>query len=69
MSSRTRSEKEGRRVFLKQLAAVGGATATVAVAGRAAAAPSQEEAAPAASGSRGYRETPHISTYYDKARF
>ena len=69
MSRRSRSEKEGRRAFLKQLAAVGGATATVAVAGRAAAAPDTEEAAPAAPKAQGYRETPHISTYYDKARF
>ncbi len=69
MSSKSRSEREGRRAFLRQLAAVGGATATIAVTGRAAAAPGLEESATAAPEAKGYRETPHISTYYDKARF
>jgi hypothetical protein len=66
MSSKPRSETKGRRAFLTQLAAVGGATATIAVTGRAVAAPDTEEAAPEA---KGYRVTPHVSTYYDKARF
>lgn len=69
MSSKSRSEREGRRAFLRQLAAVGGATATIAVTGRAAAAPALEESEAAAPQPKGYRETTHISTYYDKARF
>ncbi|KPK60963.1 MAG: hypothetical protein AMJ59_03015 [Gammaproteobacteria bacterium SG8_31] len=69
MSSKPRSETKGRRAFLTQLAAVGGATATIAVTGRAVAAPGTEEATPAAPEAKGYRVTPHVSTYYDKARF
>lgn len=69
MSSKSRSEREGRRTFLRQLAAVGGATATIAVTGRAVAAPDLEEPAAAAPEAKGYRETPHVSTYYNKARF
>jgi len=69
MSNKPRSDTKGRRAFLTQLAAVGGATATIAVTGRAAAAPGIEETPTTAPESKGYRETPHISTYYDKARF
>ena len=69
MTTRSRSEKEGRRAFLKQLAAVGGATATVAVVGNAGAAPDDGQAAPAAEESKGYQETPHVLAYYEKARF
>ncbi len=69
MSTRSRSETKGRRAFLKQLAAVGGATATVAVAGRAVAAPGIEPAEVAKPEAKGYRLTPHVATYYDKARF
>ena len=69
MSTKTRSETKGRRAFLRQLAAVGGATATVAVAGRAVAVPSVEAAAKPEPVSRGYRLTEHVATYYDKARF
>jgi hypothetical protein len=69
MTTRSRSEKKGRRAFLKQLAAVGGATATVAVVGNAGAAPDDGQAAPAAEKSKGYQETPHVAAYYEKARF
>jgi len=69
MSNKPRSDTKGRRAFLTQLAAVGGATATMAVAGRAAAAPGMEETPATAPESKGYRVTPHISAYYDKARF
>lgn len=69
MTTRSRSEKEGRRAFLKKLAAVGGATATVAVVGNAGAAPDDGHAAPAAEKPKGYQETPHVAAYYDKARF
>ena len=69
MSTKSRSNTKGRRAFLRQLAAVGGATATVAVAGRAVAVPSVESAAKPEAVSRGYRLTEHVATYYDKARF
>ena len=69
MTKKSRSEEKGRRAFLKQLAAVGGATATVAVVGNAGAAPVEGAAAPEATGSKGYQESPHVAAYYDKARF
>lgn len=70
MSTKSRSGTKGRRAFLKKLAAAGGATATIAVAGRAVAAPSVEQAAaPEKPASKGYRLTEHVATYYDKARF
>ena len=49
MTTKSRSEEKGRRAFLKQLAAVGGATATVAVVGNAGAMPDDGPAAPKAS--------------------
>jgi len=69
MSTKSRSETKGRRAFLRQLAAVGGATATVAVAGRAVATPGVESTAVPEPESKGYRVTEHVATYYDKARF
>ena len=69
MTTRSRSEEKGRRAFLKQLAAVGGATATVAVVGHAGAAPDDGQTAPAVEQSNGYQETPHVAEYYNKARF
>jgi nitrous oxide reductase len=69
MSTKSRSETKGRRAFLRQLAAVGGATATVAVAGTAVAAPEIEPKAAPETETKGYRVTQHVSTYYDKARF
>jgi len=69
MSTKSRSETKGRRAFLRQLAAVGGATATVAVAGRAVATPGVESTTVPEPDSKGYRVTEHVATYYDKARF
>jgi hypothetical protein len=69
MSNKPRSETKGRRAFLRKLAAVGGATATAAVAGRAVALPSVESPAAAESTPQGYRLTEHVATYYNKARF
>ena len=69
MTTISRSEEKGRRAFLKQLAAIGGATATVAVVGNAGAMPDDGPAAPEAPESKGYQETPHVAAYYNKARF
>jgi nitrous oxide reductase len=63
-----RDQKTNRRKFLRDLAAAGGlaAVAGSTVAGEATAA----AAAPvAAKKPTGYRVTPHVSKYYDKARF
>jgi len=69
MTTISRSEEKGRRAFLKQLAAIGGATATVAVVGNAGAMPDEGPAVPEAPESKGYQETPHVAAYYNKARF
>lgn len=66
---RTMSRKvdsESRRRVLKGIVAAGGATALAAAAGRATAAP--ETQSPEAAARPGYRETPHVRKYYDKAR-
>ncbi|MEJ2515624.1 MAG: twin-arginine translocation signal domain-containing protein [Gammaproteobacteria bacterium] len=65
--SRKSVDPKSRREFLRGLAVAGGATAMVAVAGRSYAAP-VEVKAPAKPAAKGYHETPHIRTYYDKAR-
>jgi hypothetical protein len=65
--SRKTVDKKTRREFLKGLAVAGGATAMVAVTGRAYAEPTEPEA-PAKPAAKGYHETPHIRTYYQKAR-
>ena len=65
--SRKTVDKKTRREFLKGLAVAGGATAMVAVTGRAYAEPTESEA-PAKPAAKGYHETPHIRTYYQKAR-
>ena len=66
MSLKTQMESNGRRRFLKGLAAAGGATAMVVATGTAVAAP---EVAPVSKPEdAGYHETPHIRTYYQKAR-
>lgn len=57
------SKASARRDFLK-LSALGAAAAGAAMAAR----PKQAEAAEAPSG-RGYRETEHVRTYYETARF
>ncbi|MFU8821894.1 MAG: formate dehydrogenase [Gammaproteobacteria bacterium] len=66
MSLKTQMESNGRRRFLKGLAVAGGATAMVVATGTAIAAP---EVAPVSKPeAKGYHETPHIRTYYQKAR-
>ena len=62
---------KGRRAFLKDVVLAGGATAMAAAAGGAlAAAPDRDASAPEdQSADSGYRVTPHVKAYYDKARF
>lgn len=70
MKKRTAGVQQGRRGFLKNVALIGGAATAAAAAGGAVAGvePAPEEKARAA-GSKGYHVTPHIRTYYEKARF
>jgi len=66
-SKRTRGD-ESRREFIKTMAAAGGAAAVVTVAGKAVANEPVEIAAKSDPKGKQYRVTPHISTYYKKAR-
>lgn len=68
MSRKMSSYTADRRTFLKKLAAAGGATAAVAVSGRAAVASPEQDTASAPAKQRGYHETPHIHSYYRSAR-
>lgn len=66
MTRDLRDRKTNRRAFLRDLAVAGG---LAAVAGSTGAATAAEPAADAAPQKRpGYRVTPHVSKYYDKAR-
>ena len=66
MNAEKGKTKTGRRAFLRNLAAVGG---VAAVATSAAAEPGAgTRPAPTAAKPRGYRVTPHVAKYYDKAR-
>jgi hypothetical protein len=66
MSLKTEVESNGRRRFLKGLAVAGGATAMVVATGTAVAAPAVSPVSKPVA--KGYHETPHIRTYYQKAR-
>lgn len=66
MSLKTQMESNGRRRFLKGLAVAGGATAMVVATGTAVAAPEVTPVSKPAT--KGYHVTPHIRTYYQKAR-
>jgi len=65
MSRETGKKDNSRRSFLRGLAVMGGVSA---IAGSASAGP--EDAAPKAAPAKpqGYRVTPHVAKYYDKAR-
>jgi nitrous oxide reductase len=63
-----RDSKTNRRKFLRDLATAGGLAAVAGSAGAVAAGPATTPEPPAKP-STGYRVTPHISKYYDKARF
>jgi hypothetical protein len=62
-----RDLKSNRRKFLRDLAAAGGLAAVAGSTVAAEATPSGANAAPAKKPA-GYRVTPHVSKYYDKAR-
>jgi hypothetical protein len=68
MSRKSSSYTADRRTFLKKLAAAGGATAAVAMSGRAAVASPEQGTASEPDRQKGYHETPHIRSYYRSAR-
>jgi phosphodiesterase/alkaline phosphatase D-like protein len=64
--------KEGRRKFLKGMAAIGGGAAVAVAAGGAVAdtqRSSKFETGVRSLQPKGYQLTPHIERYYEKARF
>jgi hypothetical protein len=63
-----RDSKTNRRKFLRDLATAGGLAAVAGSASSVAAEPGAT-AEPQPKPATGYRVTPHISKYYDKARF
>lgn len=67
MSRDTGNSKTSRRAFLRDMAAMGGVAAVAATASADAVRPVSAPA-PAAAKPKGYRLTPHIAKYYDKAR-
>lgn len=70
MSVKSKSVETGRRGFLKGVAVAGSAAAVTAVTTTSAtAAQKQEGPAHAGAEATGYRETPHVLEYYEKARF
>jgi hypothetical protein len=68
MSRKSSSYTADRRTFLKKLAAAGGATAAVAVSGRAAVASPELGIESEPAKQKGYHESPHIQRYYRSAR-
>jgi nitrous oxide reductase len=67
MSRDLRDRKTNRRAFLRDIAIAGGLAAVAGSSGATTAA--DEPAADATTQKRpGYRVTPHVSKYYDKAR-
>jgi len=68
MSRKLRELDESRRSFLRNVAVAGGVAAATASAGAGASGTVATEAVAAAL-PKGYRVTPHVSKYYDKARF
>ena len=65
------NKRKGRRMFLKTMALLGGSAAVLAAKGGLAANPPVKNRAPGqpAVRSQGYRLTPHIKRYYERARF
>jgi hypothetical protein len=68
MSRETDTRDNSRRSFLRGLAVMGGVTAVAASTGAETVAP-RVEAQQQPGKSQGYRVTPHVAKYYDKARF
>lgn len=67
MSRNEGTANTSRRAFLRDVAAAGGIAAVAASATAGAARPAAV-AAPAEARPKGYRVTPHVAKYYDKAR-
>jgi nitrous oxide reductase len=67
MSRETGKQVNSRRSFLRGLAVMGGVTAVATSAGADVTA-AAADAPPEKAASKGYRMTPHIAKYYDKAR-
>lgn len=63
-----RETKTNRRKFLRDVATAGGLAAVAGSASVVVAAPATATK-PQASRPAGYRVTPHVAKYYDKARF
>lgn len=61
--------RSDRRKFLKDLAVAGSATAAVVATGGAQAMDVETADAVEAKTDSGYKVTPHVETYYQKARF
>jgi hypothetical protein len=68
MSRDTGTRDNSRRSFLRGLAVMGGVTAVAASTGAETVAPGAE-AQKQPGKAQGYRVTPHVAKYYDKARF
>lgn len=66
MSRETGKQENSRRSFLRGLAVMGGVTAVAASTG-ADVVETTPQPAPSAK-PKGYRVTPHVAKYYDKAR-
>ena len=69
MTEMKKPVRSDRRKFLKDLAVAGGATAAVVATGGAHAAEVAAEEPVEAKTEAGYQVTPHVETYYEKARF
>ena len=67
MMRELRDSKTNRRKFLRDLATAGGLVAVAGTAG-AVAAGGTTATEPVAAKPTGYRVTPHVAKYYDKAR-
>lgn len=67
MTRHLRDSRTDRRKFLRDLATVGGLAAVADTAGGVAAEP-VTASEPGARPATGYRVTPHVSKYYEKAR-
>lgn len=69
MSDKHQNETLTRRGFLRSAAAMGGAAAATALSGTVAAETPGKPLVETQPEAKGYRETPHILAYYERARF
>jgi len=68
MSRKSRDLDQSRRSFLRNVAIAGGVAAATGTAAAGASATAATDTV-AEARPKGYRVTPHVSKYYDKARF